>query len=196
MRVSKMIALTGGMSLALTGALVPLTAFAGKDGVDVGPVFVPPVLESSSAAPASAAAVANEVNLARDFCSRLARKEYVIDCLAAELGQIADSMPAGGDYAPAKAALKDASVKLARIVTENQSTTLPSGTARDSGQSTPRPIRAVETDRLDEATAAAIGVIEETGTILLRSSETSTEAAGFVAISTAVRSNTILLRSI
>jgi hypothetical protein len=195
MRVSKMIALSGGVSLALTGALVPLAAFAGKDGVDVGPVFVP-VLESAAAAPASAAAVASEINLARDFCSRLARKEYVIDCLAAELGEIADGMPAGGEYAPAKAALKDASVKLARIVTENQSTTLPSGTARDSGQSTPRPIRAVETDRLDEATAAAIGVIEETGTILLRSSETSTEAAGFVAISTAVRSNTILLRSI
>jgi hypothetical protein len=195
MRVSKMIALSGGVSLALTGALVPLAAFAGKDGVDVGPVFVP-VLESAAAAPASAAAVASEINLARDFCSRLARKEYVIDCLAAELGEIADGMPAGGAYAPAKAALKDASVKLARIVTENQSTTLPSGTARDSGQSTPRPIRAVETDRLDEATAAAIGVIEETGTILLRSSETSTEAAGFVAISTAVRSNTILLRSI
>jgi hypothetical protein len=195
MRVSKMIALSGGVSLALTGALVPLAALAGKDGVDVGPVFVP-VLESAAAAPASAAAVASEINLARDFCSRLARKEYVIDCLAAELGEIADGMPAGGEYAPAKAALKDASVKLARIVTENQSTTLPSGTARDSGQSTPRPIRAVETDRLDEATAAAIGVIEETGTILLRSSETSTEAAGFVAISTAVRSNTILLRSI
>jgi hypothetical protein len=195
MRVSKMIALSGGVSLALTGALVPLAAFAGKDGVDVGPVFVP-VLESAAAAPASAAAVASEINLARDFCSRLARKEYVIDCLAAELGEIADGMPSGGEYAPAKAALKDASVKLARIVTENQSTTLPSGTARDSGQSTPRPIRAVETDRLDEATAAAIGVIEETGTILLRSSDTSTEAAGFVAISTAVRSNTILLRSI
>lgn len=192
MRKAEWMALSG----ALAFALVPVSgvpALAGKDAVDVGPVFVPPLAEAE---PSAVAQAVEEINLARDFCSRLKRKEYVIDCLAAEMDSAADALPSTPEYAPAKAALKDGSRKLAKIVTDNRSSSLPAGVARDSGHATPRPIRAVETSRMDVATDAAIGVIEETGTILLRSSETSAEAAGFVAISTAVRSNTILLRSI
>ncbi|NGM43993.1 hypothetical protein G5B31_00430 [Rhodobacter sp. SGA-6-6] len=192
MRKAEWMALSG----ALAFALVPVSgvpALAGKDAVDVGPVFVPPLAEAE---PSAVAQAVEEINLARDFCSRLKRKEYVIDCLAAEMDSAADALPSTPEYAPAKAALKDGSRKLAKIVTDNRSSSLPAGVARDSGHATPRPIRAVETSRMEVATDAAIGVIEETGTILLRSSETSAEAAGFVAISTAVRSNTILLRSI
>lgn len=192
MRKAEWMALSG----ALAFALVPVSgvpALAGKDAVDVGPVFVPPLAEAE---PSAVAQAVEEINLARDFCSRLKRKEYVIDCLAAEMDSAADALPSTPEYASAKAALKDGSRKLAKIVTDNRSSSLPAGVARDSGHATPRPIRAVETSRMDVATDAAIGVIEETGTILLRSSETSAEAAGFVAISTAVRSNTILLRSI
>lgn len=192
MRKAEWMALSG----ALAFALVPVSgvpALAGKDAVDVGPVFVPPLAEAE---PSAVAQAVEEINLARDFCSRLKRKEYVIDCLAAEMDSAADALPSTPEYAPAKAALKDGSRKLAKIVTDNRSSSLPAGVARDSGHATPRPIRAVETSRMDVATDAAIGVIEETGTILLRSSETSAEAAGFMAISTAVRSNTILLRSI
>jgi hypothetical protein len=188
------------VAMALGAGLAAGPARAGKDAVGVGPVFVPPlVLQDQTAATSAAAAAARaaeEVTLARDFCRRLAQKEYVIDCLAAEIGAVADRMPDDPTLAPAKAALSDASRKLGRIVEANRSTTLKPGVARASGRSSPRALRPVETARLDVATDAAIGVIEETGTILLRSSETSDEAAGFVAISTAVTSNTLLLRSI
>lgn len=191
MRCPGWMALTGALAFALV-PVSALPALAGKDAVDPGPVFVPPLAE----APLAVAQAVERINLAHDFCGRLTRKEYVIDCLAAEMDAAADALPSTPEYAPAKAALKEGSRKLAQIVTDNRSSSLPSGVARDSGHATPRPIRAVETSRMDVATDAAIGVIEETGTILLRSSETSAEAAGFVAISTAVRSNTILLRSI
>lgn len=195
MRIAGWMALGGALALALV-PVSALPALAGKDAVDVGPVFVPQLDPAGGEVPAAVAQAVGEINLARDFCSRLKRKEYVIDCLAAEMDAAADALPSTPEYAPAKAALKEGSRKLAKIVTDNQSATLQPGVARDSGHATPRPIRAVETSRMDTATDAAIGVIQETGTVLLRSSETSAEAAGFVAISTAVRSNTILLRSI
>lgn len=195
MRSPGWMALTGALAFALV-PVSALPALAGKDAVDPGPVFVPPLDLDGGEVPAAVAQAVERINLAHDFCGRLKRKEYVIDCLAAEMDAAADALPSTPEYAPAKAALKEGSRKLAQIVTDNRSSSLPSGVARDSGHATPRPIRAVETSRMDVATDAAIGVIEETGTILLRSSETSAEAAGFVAISTAVRSNTILLRSI
>ncbi len=136
------------------------------------------------------------MTLAQEFCARLKQKEYAIDCLAAEYGRIAEGMDGSGALAPAKAALGDASDKLAAIARGNRSTSLPTAVARSSTKSSPRPLVPVETARLPEAADAAIAVIEETETILLRSSETSAEAAGFVAISTAVSSGTILLRSI
>lgn len=185
---------------AVALAAWPLTggpARAGKEGVDPGPVFVPPlVAEDAAGLSAEAARVAQEVTLAKDFCARLVQKEYTIDCLAAELGKIADSMSSTGDLAPAKAAIADASQKLSGIARKHRSKSLPTAVAKSPSRSSPRPLVPVETAQLPQASAEAIGVIEETGTILLRSSETSAEAAGFVAISTAVTSSTILLRSI
>ena len=184
------IALT--VAAALSYGVQP--AFAGKDGVDSGPVFVPVIPDAD--VPTGAAATASRMSQAADFCSRLARKEYVIDCMAAEMEAAAADLPDTPEYAPARAALKDGARKLSKIVTDNRSASLGAGVARSSGHTSPRPIRAVDTGRMDVATDAAIGVLEETGTILLRSSRTSEDAAGFVAISTAVESNTILLRSI
>jgi hypothetical protein len=197
MRLVQMIGATGAVALLL-GPLAPGPAQAGKEGVTVE-VTIPPLPMSGqarAAASATAAQVADEVTLAQEFCARLKQKEYAIDCLAAEYGRIAEGMDGTGALAPAKAALGDASDKLAAIARGNRSTSLPTAVARSSTKSSSRPLVPVETARLPEAADAAIAVIEETETILLRSSETSAEAAGFVAISTAVSSGTILLRSI
>lgn len=205
-----------GLTAVLATAFWPLAAlpvFAGEGPVEPGPVFIPrltvdpgPVFTPPSAATppgdpeGTVERVVNEIYLGRDYCGWIQQKEYVVDCLSDELNRAADMLPDTGEYASAKAALKSASRQLSDVVAANESATLKPGVARSSDPANPRtstrPLRAVETGKLDEVTAAAIGIIEETGTILLRSSSQSEAAEGFVAISTAVRSNTVLLRSL
>lgn len=196
MRVNQGIALAGAVVFALWPVASPV--WAGKDAVGSGPFFAPPALTESGKSGVSAEAqrVTEALNLARDFCAGLKDKAYAIDCLAAEMEALADSMSSNGELAPVKAALQDGARKLSGIVDRNQSASKPRAVAKSPSRSSPRPIRAVEDAKLDLAATEAIGVIEETGTILLRSSETSAEAASFVAISTAVTSNTVLLRSL
>ncbi|WP_225029467.1 hypothetical protein [Xinfangfangia pollutisoli] len=213
--IAHAIALTGALAsavlpvtlvaaLAGEGPVTPGPVFTPKLAVETGPVFVPPVPPPGSGTTggdsATAARIVADINLARDYCGWLDQKEYVVDCLSDELNRVADAIPGGGEYAPAKAALKKAAQDLSSLVAANQSATLRPGIARvtnsDIVHTSTRPLRAVETAKLDTVSAAAIGIIQETGTILLRSAATSDESADFTAISAAVNSNTILLRSL
>lgn len=198
-RLSRFVALSG----ALATSVWPFTVaplFAGHVIVGAGPVFVPDLGSSTSGVSQTAAMIANEIELSRQYCGWITQKEYVVDCLSDELNRVAALVPDTGEWASTKSALRSASRQLSDIVAENESAVLKPGVARVTNPADPRtssrPLRAVDTAKLDAASAAAIGIIEETGTLLLRSSSQSDEAAGFVAISAAVRSNTILLRSL
>lgn len=187
------------------GPVTPGPVFAPKLTVDTGPTFVPPPAPPAAAAGdeaggTMAARIVNEINLGRDYCGWIEQKEYVVDCLSDELNRVAESIPEGSSYAPARAALKKASADLSKLVADNESATLRPGIARVTNstetRTSTRPLRAVETAKLEDVSAAAIGIIEDTGTILLRSATTTEESANFTAISAAVNSNTILLRSL
>jgi hypothetical protein len=198
-RLSRFVALTG----ALATSVWPLTVaplFAGHVIVGAGPVFVPDLGPSGAGVSDTAARIATEIELSRQYCGWITQKEYVVDCLSDELNRVAGMVPDTAEWAPTRSALRSASKQLSDIVAENESAALKPGIARvttsDDPRTSTRPLRAVDTAKLDEVSAAAIGIIEETGTLLLRSSSQSDEAAGFVAISAAVRSNTILLRSL
>ncbi|WP_395541631.1 hypothetical protein [Neotabrizicola sp. sgz301269] len=184
------------------GPVTPGPVFPPKITVDAGPIFVPRALGTvpDDELTPEAAQIVNSINVGRDYCGWLEKKEYVIDCLSDELNRAAEAIPQGSKYAPARAALKKASADLSRLAAANESATLRPGIAHTtrSGEErrSTRPLRAVETAKLDEVSAAAIGIIQETGTILLRSASNSDEAANFTAISAAVNSNTVLLRSL
>jgi hypothetical protein len=182
------------------GPVTPGPVFTPKLTVDTGPVFVPAADGGDEETGAEATRIINAITFGREYCGWLEKKEYVVDCLSDELNRVADSIAPGSKYAPARAALKKAAADLSNLVAANESATMRPGVARVTRSNethvSTRPLRAVETAKLDEVSAAAIGIIEETGTILLRSAGTSEESANFTAISAAVNSNTVLLRSL
>ncbi len=213
----------------LAGSVTASTVFAGSETVDYpsGPTFIPPAASSSSPAfippsvkatggitsdggaqamanamqanPQTTAQVVAAINNVRNFCGRLAAQEYVIDCLSAQLADVAARMPESGDYADARMVLDQAARELRAVTMRYRSTTMPRGTARSSGtdgQASARPLTAVRGEDLDAAKQQATRIIEEAATQLLRSSQAGEERrVHFEQIAEAVDSNKVLLRS-
>jgi hypothetical protein len=144
-------------------------------------------------------AVIDQLQQATAYCSVIGQSEYVIDCLAERLSVIAASLPEGGDYADARAALDAAAGRLSDLVAQNQDSDFPANLTRSLRPDAPptsRPLRPVRNDNLAATLAAASGILAETQTQLLRSSAESTDAVHFQRIAAAVgNTNTILLRS-
>lgn len=204
------------VTAALSAALLPaatLPLLAGETPVEPGPVFVPEIDHLGvtdgpvfvpvqyGAADAVTARVVEEIALAQDYCSWIPEEEYVIDCLADQLDAVADLLPQDdAAYAQSRAALEQASRSLAAIVDQNASRSQAPAVFEFNDPQSPRrssrPLRAVDTAALPAARDAAIGVIEETGTILLRSAAQSDNAAHFQQVAAAIASNTLLLRSL
>lgn len=145
-------------------------------------------------------AIVMELKDAAAFCGRIESKEYVIDCLAYEYTRIAAALPNTGDYAALKKTFEQAAAKLQKVVSENRSKTLPTGRVTQGGSKPRRTVRAlrpVATAALPAATAQAALIIQETQTVLIRSTENSQERRRqFQKIVTAMDTSTILLRSI
>jgi len=142
--------------------------------------------------------IVNQLAAARDFCDSF-RFEYQIDCLAERLKKVARSMPSDGDYADARRVLTRAATKLARLARANQSPDLPRGVASTGGDKpivTQRKLTPVRSETLDATRKAALAIITEAETTLLRSSENSTRRmVHYQRIAEALGSNKVLLRS-
>lgn len=170
------------------------------------PVFTPDLsppealLVGAAASPEATARIVARVERAFEFCTALVQREYVVDCLSERLDVLAQSLPDTGDYAEMKSALDQASKRLAAVVARNPSPTLPAGVATTQGAAAPeattRPLTPVATEAVDSALAEAAAIIEETETVLLRSAGGSTDrAAAYQAVSGALETGTVLLRS-
>lgn len=146
------------------------------------------------------AAIANQLEAARNFCGRIVDRDYIVDCLAAEIGALADRMAESGDYAPVRAQLEQASRSLSDLAQSNRDPDKPRARARRGGptpQTSSRPLTPTRAEALDEVLEGAATILEEVETTLLRSTQQGDERrVHFERIAEAVGSNKVLLRSL
>lgn len=126
--------------------------------------------------------------------------EYRPACFAATYRQLADEIPANGDYEEAREVLLDTARKLDNLVRANvdrQKPALSARVRREGGASVPTPpMRAVQESRVAQVNRQAANILEEAETVLLRSaSSDATRAIHYQRIAAAVGSNKVLLRS-
>ena len=185
---------------ATAGIVAPPPVFIPPTIGPVGPVFVPPLpVASKDLSDEATAAIEKQLLAASLFCTQLSGNEYTIDCLGDAFQQIAKSMPNTGDYADAQAAIEQAARKLRALARTNASPELPRGYVRSTGPDAQRsssPLTPVRTDTMAQTNAAALAILLELETILLRSAENSAlRRVHYERIALAVGSNKVLLRS-
>lgn len=215
-RAPAVLAAIAGASLA-AGAAV-----AGKDPINqsAGPIFLPPSIVAPPSASVNAAqgdvaagqvnatevsaeatsAIVQQLTGARDFCGRIADADYIVDCLASEVGALADRMAERGDYAEARQELEQASRSLAQLATANRDPAKPAARARRTGtqpRTSARELTPTRRAALGNLLDDASGILEEAETTLLRASQRGAERrVHFERIAEAVGSNKVLLRSL
>lgn len=121
---------------------------------------------------------------------------YQADCLADQYAQIARTLPQTAGWDPVRAALAEAERGLADVVTRHRDRATPSTRPEDRGN--PSTVRAERALRrvLPSGAGAALRVVSDLETRLLRSVSGSDErAAAFVRVAAAIGSNKQLLRS-
>ncbi len=133
------------------------------------------------------------------FCIQLRPPEYLVDCLAEQLQEIADALRPTGDYAEAKEILEEAAEDLRALARANVDPTKPlvraSGRVRGK-RITTKPLVAVRPERAAAVKLQAADILAEAETKLLRSAETSDRRLiAYAQMAKAVGSNKTLLRS-
>lgn len=144
------------------------------------------------------------------FCGRIP-EIYRIDCLADQYAEISRSLPYGRSTGLLKRELFRASHELAKIsqcrtkysgsgedcfVDASVQTIQPSAVIGSRTLESSRPLTPIKTQKLAAARTAATFVVEETMTVLLRSTESSSKRREqFARIVQAMDSNKVLLRS-
>ncbi len=139
------------------------------------------------------------INSAQTFCARLPDLAYRIDCLSNQLEQVADAIPDTGEYTEAKQIVQQAARKLNATARRNASPSKRPANLRAPGvapQRSTRPIVPIRPERLAQATAEAVAIVEEAETLLLRASQTSERRkVAYQQIALAVGSTKVLLRA-
>jgi hypothetical protein len=136
--------------------------------------------------------VARQLVAVADRCRGLSRVEYRIDCLGAGYARAAEGIPTDETFAEARAAVADAARSLKRVAAANRAAAQP----LIEGPASSGPLTPVAADRLAAAEAEALAILQETTTVLLRSSATVPEAAEpYRKIAAALDSGKVLLRS-
>lgn len=125
--------------------------------------------------------------------------EYRIACFATTYRQLANGIPANGDYAEARDVLLDTARKLDNLLRSNLDRSKPALRARTdtpSGQVQTPPMRAVQAPNAPQLNRQASAIVEEAETVLLRSaSSDAARSIHYQRIAAAVGSNKVLLRS-
>jgi len=143
--------------------------------------------------------ITQQLEAANDLCSGM-DQAYGVDCLANQYEQIAKSLPNRGDYVPIKKALIKASEELAALVRENQDPALPvirpKSKAKSPKAKTTRALVPVRKRSIAKVKKAAVKIVEEAQTVLLRSAENSRRRKiPYTKVAAAIGSNKVLLRS-
>ena len=153
-----------------------------------------------SVSSANTDAIIEELAAGSRFCSEIAQKEYVIDCMSDRLDKAAKNLPSKGDYSDVKTALEVASRKLNDLALQNASAAMTRSLVLATGPgggASSRPLVPVESSLLDQLNAQAGDILGEAQTILLRSTENSERRkVHYERIAEAVGSNKVLLRSL
>ncbi len=148
---------------------------------------------------ARTAQIVNQLNQIQQICEFMG-DEYRVACFATTYRELAEEIPANGDYEEAREVLLDTARKLDAIVRNNIDRSKPALSARirtPGGQSVPTPpMRAVQEPRAADLNRQASEIVAEAETVLLRSaSSDATRAIHYQRIAAAVGSNKVLLRS-
>lgn len=167
---------------------------SGNDARQVVPSG-PPVAASN----ARTAQIVDQLAQIQQICEFMG-DEYRVSCFASTYRDLADEIPANGDYKEAREVLLDTARKLDSLTRRNLDRSKPALSARiktDNGQSVPTsPMRAVRQPQAAELNRQASDIVAEAETILLRSaSSDATRAIHYQRIAAAVGSNKVLLRS-
>lgn len=154
--------------------------------------------ERSFVNPRATEAFVADIGRASETCDRITQN-YRLHCLVRELDRVAATVPEGGEYAPVRAALEQATRGLQAITDTYEDTAAPRVRARVGGRpAAPRtqPITAIRPETVARAAAEAEAVLDEAVTILLRSAENSARRqVAFQPIAQAIDSTKVLLRS-
>lgn len=145
------------------------------------------------------AAIVQGLQDSAQFCAALPQLEYRVDCLSERLAAVAAAIPAGGDYAAARALLAQTSADLAALVGANPSADLPRAQVSRGGAApvaSSRPLRPVATAAVPDVAARATAILAQTEVLLLRSGTGSAaRTLAYQQISSAVGTTKLLLRS-
>lgn len=145
-------------------------------------------------------AIVNALNGVVAFCGALGDRDYVVDCVAAEYREVERKLPSTGEYVDAKAAIASAAGRLEVLARSNRSTTKRPARLSQGGatpNSTPRPVVPIQSDAVPAVGQAAAQILEETQTVLLRSTDNSERRRlQYQRIAEAMDSGAILLRSL
>jgi|GEM_PF-1193506 len=143
--------------------------------------------------------ITDALALAERLC-RQVPDGYKIDCLAVQYAAIARWLPKGGDYGVVYDVLNKASEDLHQVAKDNRDrynekkdfTVQLDGRRKSVG----KPIHSIRPGAQASANVAAIQIIQEAQTVLLRSTENSSRRqVHYQRIATAIDSNKVLLRS-
>jgi hypothetical protein len=129
-----------------------------------------------------------------DECKALDQQAYAIDCLGSSLEELANELPASGDYAKVKFAFAKGAEQLKQLTINNAADSLPSVTFDNVA----RPLTATKSSDEDIAylNEEITKIYDEIATTLLRSDESSeSRKLAYKQISTVFMSNKVLLRS-
>lgn len=124
-------------------------------------------------------------------CEAQTAQEYHIDCLSEGYVRAAAIIPQDEVFGASRSLILQAAARLDAVTRQNQAAALPSVTT--PGRT--RPLRPIDPARRTAANAAALQIIEETRTVLLRSARTAPQRAAFQQIAEAVDSSKVLMRS-
>ena len=153
---------------------------------------------SPAASPTNTQTIVSLVESISQTC-RPVDAAYRVDCVASELKVVAEQLPDTGDYNEARKILEDAADDLEDLARRNIDRTQPRVRVKlppESGRPVTEALAAVKPDVVAETNAAAIEILDNTTTILLRSAENSeSRAIHYQQIAEAVDSNKVLLRS-
>lgn len=142
--------------------------------------------------------IVNTLGAAQQFCGAV-DQAYRVDCLAERLGNMANGIPSGTDYAEVKEILNAASRDMSSLVNANRDAARPRQNVRTAGagaQSTTRPLTPIRQTSLAQVSADAAAILDRTETILLRSpDDEGGKKQHYARIASALGSNKTLLRS-
>lgn len=135
----------------------------------------------------------------QDLCGNIPDPAFGVDCVADYFDWIADRLPRTSEFREAERIIRDAASQLNRVARENASTTKRPAVfgLRNGSRQTSRAVIPVAPERQARARSAAIAIVEETETRLLRSADRSQRSrVAFANIAAVIGdSSAVLLRA-